>query len=78
MSMSKERCGIGEATVQYVIEKAREAGLWINIDNVASVRHLCDFEDTETYYIYSQNWVFIIYIYSDGSVMYIVRSVCDD
>jgi uncharacterized protein YmfQ (DUF2313 family) len=75
--MSKEsRCVIGEATVKYVIEKAREAGLWINIDNVAAVSYSCDSE-TETYYVLSQRWIFIIYIHKDGSVTYIVRTVCD-
>jgi hypothetical protein len=79
MSKEKSQCGgIGEATVHYVIEKAREVGLWINIDNVAAVSYSCDSETgTETYYILSQRWVFVIYIHKDGSVTYIVRSVCD-
>ena len=78
-SMSKDQCGgIGEATVHYVIEKAREVGLWINIDNVAAVSYSCDSESgTETYYVLVQNWVFIVYIHKDGSVTYTIRRACD-
>jgi hypothetical protein len=77
--MSKESgCVIGEAMVRYVIEKAREAGLWININNIVAVSYSCDSETgTETYYVLSQRWIFIIYIHKDGSVTYIVRAVCD-